>query len=1291
MAQGHIAPALERPRACTVAEAPPLCYGHRVTRFRRDPPPPPPTRAEELAQLARRRASDNFLDVIADFIDDHPTLADMPVALLYFGLLDHSPRAASLVQPFVVHRHLAFTVDNIADSARHSHRDLPAPRLRAALAAAVAAGFPWPAQPGDVGRALERAPSDFRSLWLNALTSDVFGTTGSDRYLTVTDALARGGERARLAQAALTLREQVRWASERPVRWPVLVDDNAPLAAARRRLLAGLADARGGRAAGLTWAPRDVRMGDAGIIVALSSAEGRGLRVDVNVHRATCDTTDAGAAAMAFATAYDLINEPFPDEARLLEHICRPRYERVVAALQAFVDDDSAPERPERIEWEISAAFGGLSLRCRRQKAKPKSRGWSKGVFVTPQSIVVDDAASERDRRVAALLTTPKHDTVRAALLALAGHDCIVDEDGGPVDVVAGTIAVSLADQADGAVRAAFVIDGRVVVDPGDIGAPACIVVDKDAPGADPARTRYLVAPVTARMMALAAILNKDDTIPAEGRAAVERLADRVAALPAAPMQLSPSLTGELVGGNPRLVVRLALTDPLTLSARVSSVAGDGAGFDVPGEGPDFALALKDGKRVRYARHRAKERADALALMAQLSEGVTRSDGSGDDAFAIVADGDAALDLFRQAENCGHEVVWRDQRRFESIKTVEAKQLRVRVTTARTWLGLDGDVDLDGETLTFAALLAAVRHQRRYVQLQGDRFAVVSDDLHAALRGVAALTADAAPVDSVDSVGEGAAAVAVDDAAGKGKGKGKGKKAKASGPTVEVPFAVAPALDVLDAAGVVFDEGAVWRQMRARLDRARVVSDAPPAGLVAELRPYQRDGLLFLRRLAAFGTGGVLADDMGLGKTIQAIALLLDRAQEGPALVVAPTSLIFNWQREIERFAPSLHTHIYGEANDRAAVRSAMKKGDVLIVSYGLVDDAFADASFATAIFDEAQAIKNADTQRARACRDLSADIKIALSGTPLENHLGELWSLFQVVSPGLLGSAEQFRRRFLLPIEKDRSVQHRHQLASTLRPFLLRRTKQEVLPELPALTQQLVDVEAPAAAKAFYNALRAEILSELDDGGNVDDRRFRVLAGLTRLRLCCCHPVLVEPTYSGSSAKLDAAVATLEQVKNAGHKALVFSQFVKFLDLVEPALVAAGLRVLRLDGSTPQAERRKRVDAFQRGEADVFLLSLKAGGAGLNLTAADVVVHLDPWWNPAVEAQAIARAHRMGRAEPVTAIRLVVRDTIEEAILRLHDDKRELVDSVLAGSGGGAGLRLEEIAALLRDSAVGL
>ena len=619
------------------------------------------------------------------------------------------------------------------------------------------------------------------------------------------------------------------------------------------------------------------------------------------------------------------------------------------------------------------------------------------------------------------------------------------------------------------------------------------------------------------------------------------------------------------------------------------------------------------------------------------------------DPWELAAAGDGALLLLQHAVEAGVEVVWRDQRRLQMVGTVKATSLKLRVRSVHQWLGLSGEATIDDEKLSLAMLLAAAREQRRYVQLGPDRYAMLSDELREGLRGVAALTTDDSDVDD----------------------------------SVEVSFAAAHALDALHERGAEFEEGAVWANLQQRLDNARAVVDDPPPSLLADLRPYQREGLLFLRRLAAFGTGGILADDMGLGKTVQAIGLLLDRADAGPAVVIAPTSLGFNWLRELQRFAPSLTVHLYADAADRAALLAGLAPRDVVIASYGLVDADLMAAAWHTAIFDEAQALKNADTQRARAARDLKAELKIGLSGTPLENHLGELWSLFRIVAPGLLGSQDQFRRRFLVPIEKDRSVQHRRQLGQTIKPFLLRRTKAEVLQDLPALTEQRLDVVAGADERAVYDALRAEVLNELDDGSD-GDRRFKILAGLTRLRLCCCHPVLVDPDYRGSAAKLSAAVETLERVRDAGHKALVFSQFVKCLDLVEPMLVAAGLTVLRLDGSTPEAQRRVLVDRFQRGDADIFLLSLKAGGAGLNLTAADVVVHLDPWWNPAVEAQAIARAHRMGRTAPVTAIRIVVTDTIEEAILKLHDEKRELVDSVLAGAGGGGALSFDDIAALL-------
>ncbi len=1250
---------------------------------------PPGRAALQTATTLRLRNTGRLRDELEDVVAARPDVDDLPVAVAHQLLLGVRPRLSRTLMPWLGFRPLAFGLHDVVDELDPADT-LAAPGLAAALLPLLTLPSLWPrvvevARGGsrdDAGGFIAHARAaglddDLRRDWM-AVARETCGDL--ERALlpdcTLQEALGfpRAAPWARSAIICLAAMADVR---RLPLQWPVVLTFPEVLADERRALLARLGRQRAGREPG-RWHVREVKAGKRAIFFELRGFDWHTAVVEVRprsgeVVHASPDDPAVRSAALGWL--FDMINEPAEHELSRLRDWLAPTHDALLAALDAYVAAEAPKE--ERIAWELQAVSAGTRLVCRRQRPKVNGKGWVKGVDVEPARLLAESspAITDQDRRVAGFLASSRPDAT-AALQALAGHPFLVDSDGRPATVESLPLRVSLIDTGVGDITVTFAI-GDVVVDPATVRAPLTLLKETAADGA----LRFRIATVDARAAALAEAVVDGAVVPAAVRSRVEAIADRVAADLAPRLTLPTSLQGDLLPGAPRLVLRLALTDPLRLTARVSVVAGDGAGFCVPGAGAEVALALKDGVRVRYARNLASEVDLAAPLVERLADGLRLADNlqgaDGDDRFTLAADDDAAVELFARAQVSGAEVVWRDQRRLQLAAAANTTALKVRVSSARQWLGLDGGADVDGEHVSLATLLAAVRHQRRYVKLAGDRFAAVSDELREALRGVAALTTDESSTDG-GTAGSTAGGTAGGNAGGKGAAAG----------TVEVPFAVAPALDVLQQAGAVFEEGAVWQQMLLRLDRARAVDDTPPPGLRAELRPYQRDGLLFLRRLAAFGTGGVLADDMGLGKTVQAIGLLLDRQDEGPAVVVAPTSLVFNWLRELERFAPSLRVHVYGDANDRDQLLGALTKRDVLIATWGLLDERFAKRSFATAILDEAQAIKNADTQRARAARDLDATLKIALSGTPLENHLGELWSLFRVVSPGLLGSAEQFRKRFLLPIERDRSVQHRRQLGQTIRPFLLRRTKAEVLPELPPLTEQLVDVDASAEARGIYDALRTEILADLDDGSTVDDRRFRVLAGLTRLRLCCCHPVLVEPGYTGTSAKLDAAVATLEHVKAAGHKALVFSQFTKFLDLVEPVLKKSGLRLLRLDGSTPEAERRRRVDAFQRGEADVFLLSLKAGGAGLNLTAADVVVHLDPWWNPAVEAQAIARAHRLGRVEPVTAVRLVVRGTIEEAILRLHDEKRALVDAVLEGSGGGGALGLDDIKALLAQQA---
>ncbi|MEI2755211.1 MAG: DEAD/DEAH box helicase [Chitinophagaceae bacterium] len=396
----------------------------------------------------------------------------------------------------------------------------------------------------------------------------------------------------------------------------------------------------------------------------------------------------------------------------------------------------------------------------------------------------------------------------------------------------------------------------------------------------------------------------------------------------------------------------------------------------------------------------------------------------------------------------------------------------------------------------------------------------------------------------------------------------------------------------------------------------------------------------------------------------------------------------------MRRFSPELIPKLYRE-HDRQHLIETAAPGELIITSYQLLQrdaDRFASRKWHTLVLDEAQYIKNFQTKTARAVRSVDSDWCLALSGTPMENHLGELWSLMRTISPGLLGSWERFRKQFAEPIEKDRDVERLKALSRVVRPFILRRTKKEVLTELPPRMEIVRIAEFSDAERKKYDAARMAALSELssnDKGENDQQKRIRVLAWLTRLRQLACHPRLVDPRWSLSSAKLDLFMEIVDELREGEHRALVFSQFVQHLSLIRESLDAAGIKYQYLDGSTPINKRQDAVDAFQNGEGDLFLISLKAGGTGLNLTAADYVIHLDPWWNPAVEDQATDRAHRIGQERAVTVYRLVAKDTIEEQILSLHEDKRELIAGVLDGADRAGKLRTDELVRLIRLSQV--
>jgi SNF2 family DNA or RNA helicase len=454
-----------------------------------------------------------------------------------------------------------------------------------------------------------------------------------------------------------------------------------------------------------------------------------------------------------------------------------------------------------------------------------------------------------------------------------------------------------------------------------------------------------------------------------------------------------------------------------------------------------------------------------------------------------------------------------------------------------------------------------------------------------------------------------------------------------------------------------------------------VRSAEPPAEFTGRLRGYQREGLGWLYFLQRFGFGGCLADDMGLGKTIQVLALLQSRrdlrAQDRDkthrsSLVIVPRSLVFHWKKEALQFAPKLRI-LDHTGGGRLKPGDHFDAYDVVLTTYGtLRRDAlqFKDLRFDYCILDEAQAIKNAGTLSAKAARLLRADHRLALSGTPVENHLGELWSLFEFLNPGMLGSASVFGRAGRNPDAATRSI-----LARALRPFILRRTKGEVARELPPKTEQTIYCHLEPRDRKLYNELRDYYRSRLlknVGGDGMSQLKFQVLEALLRLRQAACHPGLIDKKKTAEpSAKIDTLLAQLDQVLEEGHKALVFSQFTSLLAIVRARLDKSGIPYSYLDGRT--RDREARVEQFQTdANVKLFLISLKAGGLGLNLHAAEYVYLLDPWWNPAVETQAIDRAHRIGQTRQVFAYRLIARDTVEEKVLELQQTKRDLADAII-------------------------
>ncbi len=611
------------------------------------------------------------------------------------------------------------------------------------------------------------------------------------------------------------------------------------------------------------------------------------------------------------------------------------------------------------------------------------------------------------------------------------------------------------------------------------------------------------------------------------------------------------------------------------------------------------------------------------------------------------------LDLLSYAatnsDTCSVE--WPEGERLR-MRSAKAGNWQLRLTQKGQWFEIEGSVHLDDNSmLTAEQLLSALATSHGgYVQLQNGDFLWLSEKLRRQLDAIESLTNDMGGHTTISTL-----------------------------QTSMLGELVSGEIDI--------EHDADFMDYRRRIIEAEARQFETPAELQATLRPYQQVGYQWLMRLAEWDAGACLADDMGLGKTVQTIAFLLSRKNEGPSLVVAPASVVSNWRNEIQRFAPTLRAYNLGAEPARQEVLNRCKNGDVILATYGLLvsmQEQLTEKSWNVVCLDEAHHIKNRGTKTSAVCMELKARHRLILTGTPVQNHLGELWNLFQFINPGLLGTYEGFNQKFIMPIENLMDTERQQQLQTLVAPFMLRRTKDAVVKELPEKTEINIHVELSQQEMAYYEAFRRDAEQKVMEAGG--QMTINALAELTRLRRAACALELVDPQWTDGASKITAFMELVQDIVEGGHSVLVFSQFTSFLTLVGEALKQENLGYLYLDGNVPLKQREQLVNDFQHGKQPIFLISLKAGGVGLNLTAANYVIHLDPWWNPAIEQQATDRAYRIGQTQAVTVYHLISQHTIEEKILRLHETKRALSDSILSGADQNFKLTADDMLQMLSN-----
>ena len=935
-------------------------------------------------------------------------------------------------------------------------------------------------------------------------------------------------------------------------------------------------------------------------------------------------------------------------------------WDRLLDALE-HIGGRSAPAdakgEDRRILWEVGWwAHGDQDREVEVRSLVPieqsrRKNGWSKGrrIALKRLSETGDSIAgvTEQDLRAARAIIrmdgyygVEYRIDIEQALLALAGHPLLVREDRAErVEVLEVEPVLTVRQEKGGC---------RLQLTPyPSFGAAFRVVLDGP--------NRLAVTHFAREHLRMASLVGEDGVVLPDPMR--ERLMETLEKLPPSIVVHSDvegvGSRAETVRADGRICVQLQPNgDGLEVEAVVRPLGPSGASCR-PGAGGTTFFGSLDGRRVQALRDLPGE-AEALAAFLRACPALSQGEETRE-AHWLLMDPALALEFLSQVDELGDAVTteWPHGQSMKLVgRSVEGGSFKASLRRSQDWFALSGEVQVDeGMVLKMGKLIEGLQEgYGRFVNLGNGEFLPLAEDFKRRLEALVKL------------------------------GDMRGEEVRLP------PLAAGLAEELLDGAGQV-DADPEWRADCRRVEEAQKLVPKVPATLRGELRDYQQEGFRWLMRLAHWGAGACLADDMGLGKTIQTLAMLVARGPEGPSLVVAPTSVCPNWADEARRFAPTLNVKELKQAG-RDEVLAGLVPMDLLVLSYGLLQSERARLSkvpWNVVVLDEAQAIKNTGAKRSLAAMKLNGRFRVATTGTPIENQLSELWNIFRFLNPGYLGSAESFSRRFAVPIERDGDRVARQQLRRMIRPFILRRTKDEVLSELPEKTEITLTVDLNEKEWSFYEALRRKTLEDFAAGPGPAEK-IHVFAALMKLRRACCNVVLAGSPAEMPSAKLEAFADLLGEVRGGGHKALVFSQFVDHLAILQDWLTERGIPFQYLDGSTPPEERRRRVAAFQAGEGDCFLISLRAGGTGLNLTAADCVIHMDPWWNPAVEEQASDRAHRIGQTRPVTVYRIVARGTIEEKIVALHAWKRDLADGLLEDSGRAVKLSAEELLNLIRD-----